>query len=136
MGQAANVRTRRTAQKEAVHRILVDEPGFVSAQQLHQRMAAEGSPVGLATVYRQLNALAAAGQADTILVEGGQLYRACTTGAHHHHLVCDNCGKAVEIDAPPEKWIHGVAERHGYTITRHVLEVFGLCPECSTPNPD
>lgn len=123
--------TRRTVQKDAVRRALEDSEGFVSAQQLHDRLSGGKDPVGLATVYRQLGALAEAGQVDTIALAGERLYRACTVGEHHHHLVCENCGKAVDIDLPSEDWIRAIAAQHGYTVTAHVLEVFGRCPECA-----
>lgn len=123
--------TRRTAQKEAVWRALEGSPGFVSAQDLHQKLVSQGDSVGLATVYRQLAALAAEGRADTIPDAGGVLYRVCAPGGHHHHLVCESCGKAIEIQPPLEDWIREVARDSGYTITRHVLEVFGTCPDCA-----
>lgn len=121
---------RQTVQKEAVRHALEEATGFISAGQLHQRINDEGMPIGLATVYRQLNALAESGHADTIPVPSGQLFRACNGGAHHHHLVCENCGRAVEIDPPDEAWIRQSAARHGFTVTRHTLEVFGRCADC------
>ncbi|MEZ3161333.1 Fur family transcriptional regulator [Microbacterium sp. BWT-B31] len=121
---------RSTVQKEAITAALAQSPGFVSAQDLHQRLNDEGNPVGLATVYRRLNALVEAGGADTIPVPGGQLFRACRPGGHHH-LVCEDCGKAVEIDPPSEDWLLTAAQRNGYTITRHLLEAFGRCSDCA-----
>ena len=82
-------------------------------------------------MYRQLASLAAEGRADTIPDAGGVLYRVCAPGGHHHHLVCESCGKAIEIHPPLEDWIRQVAQDSGYTITRHVLEVFGVCPDCA-----
>ena len=122
---------RRTVQKEAVRRALVQSPGFVSATALHRRLQQQGSRVGLATVYRQLTVLAETGLADTVTAPEGQLYRACApTHGHHHHLICEDCGRAVEIAPPSEEWIEEAARRHGYTLTRHVVEVFGRCAEC------
>ena len=82
------------------------------------------------SVYRQLNALAEAGEADTVRLEGQQLFRLCGDDGHHHHLVCTNCGKTVEIESPSETWLRGISEKYGFTIERHTLEVFGLCPDC------
>ncbi|GAA3660979.1 Fur family transcriptional regulator [Microbacterium marinilacus] len=127
----ATIRDRRnTAQKEAVTHALETACGFISAAELHQRLSSEGISVGLATVYRQLNALVETGRADTVPVAGGQLFRACEPGDHHHHLVCENCGTAVEIDPPSEDWILATAARNGFTVTRHILEVFGRCAAC------
>ncbi|MGO1823093.1 MAG: Fur family transcriptional regulator, partial [Brevibacterium aurantiacum] len=50
---------------------------------------------------------------------------------HHHHLVCENCGKAVEVEPPSEDWITTTAHSHGFEVTRHVFEIFGLCAECA-----
>ncbi len=130
MSNVPTVRTRNTVQKDAVLHALEAAPGFVSAQQLHQDLRDAGTPVGIATVYRQLGALAESGQADTITLPVGQLYRACRPSGHHHHLICEHCGRAVDIDPPSEDWIRATADAHGYTVTSHVLEVFGLCPDC------
>ena len=123
--------TRRTVQKDAIRQALDSSPGFVSAQQVHRQLYDAGTPVGIATVYRQLNALAESGDADTVLGPEGQLYRTCARdGRHHHHLICENCGKAEEVELN-EAWILTAAHEHGYTVTRHVVEVFGLCADCA-----
>lgn len=123
--------TRRTVQKDAIRQALDSSPGFVSAQQIHRLLHDAGTPVGIATVYRQLNALAGSGDADTVLGPDGQLFRTCARdGSHHHHLICENCGRAEELE-PNESWIRSAAQKHGYTVTRHVVEVFGLCADCA-----
>ena len=66
---------RQTKQKDAIRAALADCEEFISAQDLHRRLEDEGSKIGLATVYRQLNALADAGAADTIRLDGQQLFR-------------------------------------------------------------
>ena len=70
---------RQTKQKDAIRAALADCEEFISAQDLHRRLEDEGSKIGLATVYRQLNALADAGAADTIRLDGQQLFRLCAT---------------------------------------------------------
>jgi Fur family transcriptional regulator, ferric uptake regulator len=123
---------RNTWQKEAVRSALGSEGGFVSAQALHSSLREGGSTIGLATVYRALADLEDSGEADTLRQDGESLYRACTPGTHHHHLICRNCGRTVEIAADEvEEWAKTVAARHGFTRPEHVVDVFGLCPECS-----
>ena len=121
---------RNTKQKELIHDALKANDEFISAQDLHRKLEDEGVKVGLATVYRQLNALAEGGEADTVRLEGQQLFRLCGDDGHHHHLVCTNCGKTVEIDPPSEAWLRKVADGHGFTVESHTLEVFGLCSDC------
>lgn len=123
---------RNTWQREAVREALTSTDAFVSAQALHQRMAARGTKIGLATVYRALTSLAEADEADSIQsTEGEALYRACDMDEHHHHLICRECGRAEEISGEPvERWAAAVAAEHGYADPRHVLDIFGMCPEC------
>ncbi len=123
---------RNTWQREAVREALGASEGFVSAQALHDRLKHTGSQIGLATVYRALADLANGGDADSLQQDGESLYRACTPGSHHHHLICRNCGLTVEIEADAvEQWARSVAAEHGFTEAHHVVDVFGLCAACT-----
>ncbi|MGW9166025.1 Fur family transcriptional regulator [Agromyces sp. NPDC055658] len=134
---------RNTWQREAVREALDTTEGFISAQALHSALHASGSPIGLATVYRALGDLASSGEADSLQSPDGEaLYRACSTAGHHHHLICRNCGLTVEIEATEvEAWAKGIAAEHGFTEAAHVVDVFGLCADCTrlaatTESPD
>ncbi|WP_419817870.1 Fur family transcriptional regulator [Glaciibacter flavus] len=124
---------RNTWQREAVREALDGTDGFISAQALHSSLHATGSPIGLATVYRALSDLSEQGEADSLQSPDGEsLYRACSTTGHHHHLICRNCGLTVEIGAEPvETWAKQVASEHGFTQAAHVVDVFGLCANCT-----
>ncbi|MEE1297076.1 MAG: Fur family transcriptional regulator [Bifidobacterium sp.] len=121
---------RNTHQKDVIREALQEHTSFISAQQLHRRLEAMGESISLATVYRQLGALADSGQVDTVRMRGEQLYRYCGEDGHHHHLICTNCGRTVAIDPPSEDWLRSIAAEHGFTMQTHTLEVFGLCPDC------
>ena len=122
---------RNTRQKDAVKHALSEVMGFVSAQQLHLVLRNHGSTIGLATVYRALADLADTGEADSLQSKDGEIvYRACTTG-HHHHLICRVCGKTVEIEADRvERWADEVAGEHGFTHPSHTIDIFGTCSAC------
>ena len=124
--------TRPTKQRQAVADLLLERTDFRSAQQIHAELRARGEPIGLATVYRNLALLVQLGEVDTLQREDGEsLYRQCSQ-QHHHHLVCRNCGRTVEVAGPAvETWANRVAAEHGYTDVSHTLELFGLCQECS-----
>ena len=126
---------RNTWQREAVRGELDKQPGFVSAQALHQSLHGAGSFIGLATVYRALADLAREGDADQLQSpEGEALYRACSSGHHHHHLICRSCGLAVEIEADEvEVWAQKTASLHGFTRAEHVVDIFGYCSSCVPP---
>ena len=123
---------RNTWQRERVRDALADARGFVSAQNLHASLR-EDTGIGLATVYRTLSGLAAAGEADSLQSPDGEaLYRACVTPGHHHHLICRSCGLTVEIEASEvEAWARGTAAQHGFTDAEHVVDIFGLCAACT-----
>jgi Fur family ferric uptake transcriptional regulator len=121
---------RNTKQREEVWRALERNPGFVSAQELHQALRELGSTIGLATVYRTLNALADEGNVDALTREGENLYRACSPG-HHHHIICRECGLTREIEASAvESWAKAVAAEHGYADPQHIVDIFGTCGAC------
>ena len=122
---------RQTRQKDAVLHALGQAQGFVSAQQLHRQLTQHGSVIGLATVYRTLNTLVADGLADSLVNAGESLFRDCSKD-HHHHLICNGCGIAVEIEAEQaEAWATKVAKDHGFTQVTHTIDIFGLCKTCS-----
>jgi Fur family transcriptional regulator, ferric uptake regulator len=123
---------RNTWQREAVRSALDEAGGFVSAQALHALLREAGSTIGLATVYRALTDLTEEGEADSLQQEGEALYRACTPGTHHHHLICRRCGATVEIEARAvETWARQTAAEHGYARAEHVVDIFGECPRCT-----
>ncbi|MDR3361199.1 MAG: transcriptional repressor [Bifidobacteriaceae bacterium] len=105
---------------------------FRSAQALHLELASAGQKVSLATVYRNLQALAAEGAVDQARVEGAEsLYRLCAEEGHHHHVVCRSCGQSAPVVGPDfETWADQVAEAAGYTQVDHRLEINGICAAC------
>jgi Fur family ferric uptake transcriptional regulator len=125
---------RTTRQRTAVVNALASLEDFRSAQQLHDLLRHQGEQVGLTTVYRTLQLLAERGEVDVIVGDDGEsVYRQCSTD-HHHHLVCRDCGAAIEIEGPEvERWATQIAARHAYTDVSHRIEIFGRCPACATP---
>ncbi|MFD0821729.1 Fur family transcriptional regulator [Micromonospora zhanjiangensis] len=127
-----NTSVRNTRQRSAVSALLGQVDGFHSAQELHAMLRDRGERVGLTTVYRTLQGLAAAGEVDVMRPPGGEhRYRRCSQG-HHHHLVCRACGSTVEVEGPTvENWADRIAAQHGYADISHTLEIFGTCPRCA-----
>ncbi|MGL5817507.1 MAG: Fur family transcriptional regulator [Phycicoccus sp.] len=123
---------RPTRQRAALAGALVGRGEFRSAQEIHAELAAAGTRVGLATVYRNLQAMAADGDVDVIRTADGEaVYRACSTH-HHHHIVCRSCGLTVEVTGDAvERWASAVASEHGFADVRHTVEIDGLCARCS-----
>jgi Fur family ferric uptake transcriptional regulator len=132
--QQLQTERRPTRQRAAIAEALTVSREFRSAQDIHAAMAGSGTKVGLATVYRNLQAMAADGEVDVIRsADGEAVYRSCATEQHHHHVVCRSCGLAVDVTADAvERWAEAVAAAHGFTQVRHTVEVDGLCTTCSS----
>ena len=125
------VQARPTRQRRAIAAAMETFDDFRSAQEIHALLTSAGDRVGLSTVYRTLQALADAGEIDSLRTESGEnIYRRCSA-THHHHLVCRSCGATVEVEGPAvEKWTRSVAAAHGYREVSHTLEIFGTCGDC------
>lgn len=106
---------------------------FRSAQAWHDHLRHEGERIGLATVYRTLQAMVESGEVDAVVTETGEtLYRRCeAVNDHHHHLRCRVCGAAEDIDMPSfEAWADAMAAQHGYEELDHIVELTGVCADC------
>ncbi len=120
-----------TRQRLRVLRELAAEDSDVTAIELHRRLRASGNGIGLATVYRTLNALAGNGVVDSFAHHPGEsCYRLCGDG-HHHHLVCTSCHRVIELEGCGlDAWLARVASAADFEPTDHRVEVLGLCSGC------
>jgi Fur family ferric uptake transcriptional regulator len=122
---------RPTQQRREIVEVLVREPNDATAQRLHELLRTRGSRVGLATVYRTLALLTEHGVVDQLDHSRGETcYRLCS-GEHHHHLVCSDCHRVVELaDCEVERWLEEASAVHGFVPTGHRLEATGICASC------
>lgn len=106
-------------------------PRHLSAEDIYQRLLAAKDDVGLATVYRVLTQFENAGIVKRHNFEGDRAVYELDEGEHHDHLVCVKCGLVEEfVDEVIEKRQVAIAEEHGYHMTDHDLNIFGMCPTC------
>jgi len=129
---------RNTRQRTAVINVLSEIDTFASAKEIHRELENRDLQVGLTTVYRTLQSLAEIEAVDVLhMATGETLYRQCVSPHHHHHLVCTQCGRTEEIDGGSvETWAKQVAEQHGFQLTGHDAEIYGLCPDCAAVHRD
>jgi Fur family ferric uptake transcriptional regulator len=130
---------RRTGPRRALAALISDQAGHFTAAELVKATRSRRLGVGRATVFRTLEALEAVGRIERIdLPSGDHAYVACER-AHHHHVVCSQCGRTSEIDdAGLRAVVHEISRRTGFRVDEHRLELFGLCPACQAlqPGPD
>ena len=124
---------RNGGARRAVVEHLGEQPCCKSAQEIFDGIRTQGGRVGLASVYRALDQLA-----DLDLVQRVELGDGITRfepshadGDHHHHLVCDDCGK-VEPFADPglEQALEEAARRLAFPMQGHEVVLHGQCGDC------
>lgn len=122
---------KHTAQREAIVREFLSTKEHITIDELLRRVKTSHPNVGYATVYRTLRLLKDVGIADERnFGDGKTLYE--PIGEHHHdHLICTRCAKIIEFENDEiEVLQEAVAETHGFTITGHKMELYGLCADC------
>ena len=122
---------RLTKQRVIVAQALVAERQAVSAQELHRRLRRGHPRLGLATVYRALEAQVESGMA-TRLERPGHVsaYVACVP-EHHHHLVCTSCQRVDDVDETILRPVlRGIRDRHDFQVDHERLDFYGLCARC------
>ncbi len=124
---------RRGGARRAVVEQLAREDCCVTAQEIADALRASGSRVGIASVYRALEALDRIGLIQRVEVgEGGTRYEAIVPGGeHHHHVVCDSCGRISAFeDAGLERAIGRLSNRLGLRVSGHDVLIRGECSRC------
>jgi Fur family ferric uptake transcriptional regulator len=126
----------------AARRAVVDQLGrehcCVTAQEISDSLRAEGSAVGIASVYRALDALQQVGLVQRIeLGEGGARYEAVRPGGeHHHHVVCESCGRIDQFsDQGLERAIDALGRKLGHRVLAHDVVIRGNCSRCERRAP-
>ena len=129
-----NIDMRLTKGAKKVLQALNDVHTLASAQDIHSLMRSEDEEApGLTTVYRALESLVAQGLVQAVeLGEGEKRYELIEPGEHHHHLICSNCKESVHLDQCLIEDLDSlIKSKHGFNVTSHILEIFGLCKKCS-----
>ena len=129
--QAAGL--RRGGARRAVVDYLALQECCRSAQEIHEGIRDRGGDVGVASVYRALDTLLELELVQRVDIgDGIARFEPSHTGAHHHHhLVCDDCGKVEPFtDGPLERALERAAGRLGYELEQHEVVLRGACDTC------
>jgi len=119
--------------RRLVVELLGEQGCCLSAQEIHDAVRARGGSIGIASVYRALEGMDALGLVQRIDLGDGvaRFEPAHAGGDHHHHLVCDDCGKVEPFEDPGlESAIERVADGRGYAVAAHDVVLRGACEEC------
>lgn len=123
-------KVRLTTSRAAIIDLIYKSQAPVSAPEILQRLAKNNLKVNKTTVYRELAFLVKNGIACEVYLSPELVHYESALLPHHHHLVCDNCGSVEEISVD-ESILAGIMKKSRFTIKRHTMEFFGLCPRCA-----
>lgn len=121
-----------TVQRGLILEAFLNHGGHISAEELFQKAREKQSHVGFATVYRTLKHMTQCGLARELDFGDGRIkYEPEYNHQHHDHMICTKCGTYIEFLNPQiEELQEQVSRKHGFKITSHRMQLYGLCQKC------
>ena len=121
-----------TPQRMCILDVFLRYRGHMASEELYEQVKKRDPHIGQATVYRTLKLLSGSGLAKEVHFGDGLTRYENTHGEEHHdHLICERCGKNMEVVDPRiEALQEELAARHGFSLTSHRMYLYGLCAEC------
>ena len=124
---------RRGGARRAVIDLLGRQACALTAHEIDERLRSEGSAVGRASVYRALEQLTELHLVARLEVgqDAARYEPVHPSGEHHHHLVCDRCGRITPFeDRALESAIDGLSRRVRFDVGDHDVVLHGACERC------
>lgn len=120
-----------TQQRIHILEVVRSGPSHFTAQEVFEIVSEKNPDIGFATVYRFLKKLSEQSFVSEVRMGGMPARYEWAAKAHHDHITCTRCNKIVEFENQKiEELQLKMAEQHGFTLTHHVLELYGVCGEC------
>ncbi|MEB3182404.1 MAG: Fur family transcriptional regulator [Nostocaceae cyanobacterium] len=124
------MRAARTRSQERILNLLKAINRGISAQDIYVELRNCNQTMGLATVYRSLEALKLEGVVQVRTLASGESLYSCLQ-QDKHHLTCLQCGTSIAISqCPVHELENQLQASHRFKIFYHTLEFFGLCSQC------
>jgi Fur family ferric uptake transcriptional regulator len=103
-----------------------------TVEELYNEVKKRKSGISYSTVYRALKLLTQWGLAgESMFGNSVSKYEPIDKAGHHDHLICKECGKIIEFEnGKIEKLQYDVAQKYGFNVSAHRLELYGVCREC------
>jgi Fur family ferric uptake transcriptional regulator len=120
---------RMTPQRSLIADVFLRTERHMSSEDLYALVKRKDRSIGQATVYRTLKLLSESGIAREVdFGEGVTRYEHEYGHEHHDHLICR---RSIEVVDPRiEELQEKLARDHGFVMTRHKLDMFGICSKC------
>ena len=123
---------RMTRPRQVVLTILENANVPLSPQTIHQQSLDAQQEIGLVSVYRTLDILTDLALVRKVHTPDGCHGYVMASPGHHHHLICRECDRAVEFSGGGDlsSLMRRIQKETGFNIDGHMLQLYGLCPEC------
>jgi Fur family ferric uptake transcriptional regulator len=132
---------RFTEPRRMILDVLSGTNEHLSAEDIYIRVHQQYPIMGLTTVYRTLDVLEKMGVIAKFYFGDGrnryELVQNSQKPGHHHHMVCINCKQIIDYDDFVEEEVDllkkvetALTRKHGFQITGHVIQFYGLCTGC------
>jgi Fur family ferric uptake transcriptional regulator len=120
-----------TTQRILILDVVRKGPSHFTAQDVFESVSEKNPAVGFATVYRFLRTLSEQGFVTEVRMGGMPARYEWAAKRHHDHLTCTSCGTINEFEnAEIERLQEKVAKEFGFVLNEHILELYGICPDC------
>ena len=123
---------RLTGPRRVVAELIAERSGHFTANDLIAEAQERDLGIGRATIFRALDLFTELQLLERIdLPNGDHAYVPCLPDYHHHHVICQRCARVTEVqDLGLGGAIADMERKTGWTVQKHRLELYGLCPEC------
>ncbi len=132
LGYLSARKLKITPQRRTILKVFLKDDGHLSSEELYEEVKRKDRNIGQATVYRALKLLVDSGLAKSVnFGDGVTRYETIHGRGHHDHIICERCRTSIEAVHPEiERLQEELALKHGFTLTRHKMYLYGLCPKC------
>jgi Fur family transcriptional regulator, ferric uptake regulator len=122
---------KSTGQRDDIARVFFGLGQHISAERLYAEVKKINPHVGYATIYRTLRLLKECELVSERHFDDGQARYEVVSDKHHDHFICERCGKIIEFENEGlERLQETVARELKAVLTRHKMELYGICAEC------
>ena len=116
-----------TGQRKIIARVMSEAEDHPDVDELYKRVTKVDPKISIATVYRTVKLFEEAGILAKHDFKGGKARYEEISESHHDHLIDVKTGEIIEfVDDEIEKLQKKVAEKYGYNLVDHKLELYGV----------
>lgn len=123
---------KSSEQREQILETFLEIEEHLTVEDLYSKVKKKNPSIGFATIYRTMKLLCDCGLCRELNMEDGRAkYEHLYKHGHHDHMICTGCGKMIEIIDPEiEALQEKIARKKGFIISRHRMQIYGICSMC------